>query len=285
MTKQYRSLRAQWLGKRLQKLRVAAGLTLPAAATAIDRDPTSVSRWENGASPIRSELLLHLLDLYGIKKRAERTEFLGLCDEVASHGWWDAYSKYLEPEFTDLLWIEENCTGMQQVEMVMMPGLLQSEAYAEALIRNDPDLSDDLQIRRLTELRMARQELHEQPHPPQVSVILYEAAVRQHVGGKQVMREQMLQLVETSAMKHVVIRLLPLESWAHAGTEASSGFTIFQMPAPYPQVGYAESSAGRAYLEEEQMPRIRSLYDRLAAEAMEPDATAKRMKALAKEYS
>lgn len=285
MSKTYRPLRAKWLGRRLHALRMKAGMKLATVADQVDRDPGSVSRWENGAAPIRSELLLSLLDLYGVTKRKDRADILALCDEVASHGWWDAYTDYFEPEFADLLWIESHCTAMQQVEMMMIPGLLQAEPYAEALIRNDPGLTDALQVRRLTELRMARQQVLERDRPPKIEVLLYEAALRQHVGGKKTIKLQLQYLLELSSHDHLSIRLLPMESWAHAGTEASSGFSVFRMPKPHPDVVYAESSAGRMYLEDDQLPRIQRLYDRLSKHSLDQDATSRKLKALTKEIA
>lgn len=284
MAKASRSLRARWLGSRLRKLRVAAGLTLVDAAGAIHRDPASLSRFESGASPIRSNLLLGLLDHYRVEDFAERNEILELCDDVANHGWWDPFKTFLTAEFADYLWVEERATAICLVDVVLIHGLLQTPDYARALINDDPSLNDKLAVRRLTELRIARQRILTNSRAPQVTSILHEAALYHRVGDRKVMKVQLDHLIAQAENPNIKLQLLPLGTWIHGIGSVGTGLAKYQMPSPYPIVGYTENISGLVcHMDEHEMDRIERMYAQMESQALTPDATTRKIKSIVKE--
>ncbi|WP_169313845.1 helix-turn-helix domain-containing protein [Stackebrandtia nassauensis] len=284
MARTSRSLRARWLGSKLRKLRLAAGLTLADAADAIHRDPASLSRFESGASPIRSNLLLGLIDHYGLNDFDQRNEILELCDDVANHGWWDPFKTFLTAEFADFLWVEERATAISLVDVVLIHGLFQTPDYAHALINDDPSLDDKLAVRRLTELRIARQRILTRNQAPQVTSILHEAALYHRVGDRKVMRVQLDHLIAQADNPNIDLRLLPLGTWIHGLGSVGTGLAKYQMPTPYPTVGYTENVSGLVcHMDDEEMDRIERMYAQMESQALTRDATMRKIKSIAKE--
>ena len=96
------TLRAQWLGQSLRELRDAKGMTLARAADLLQRNASTVSRFESGEYSIRRPDLMVLLDLYGVSDRRQRDSLLRLSEEAWQKGWWDGYQE-LEQPFVDFV--------------------------------------------------------------------------------------------------------------------------------------------------------------------------------------
>src|SRR5262245_6216725 len=100
------TLRAQWLGQELRELRAAKRLMLREAAAYLQRDPSTVSRFESGEYPIRRPDLMALMDLYGVADAARRDNLMKLSQEVWQKGWWDGYADDVTGSFVDYIWLE-----------------------------------------------------------------------------------------------------------------------------------------------------------------------------------
>ncbi|GAA3113934.1 hypothetical protein GCM10020001_036380 [Nonomuraea salmonea] len=153
------TLRAQWLGKQLRDLRERAGLTLKEAGEYVQRDGSTVSRFEAGLYPARTPGVLALLDLYGVTTPQERDGLVRLSRDVWQNGWWDDYSGDVSHGIVDYGWLEARAERITSFDALVIPGLLQTEAYMEAVIRaEDPDATDE-QVSRWIDFRRPRQQI------------------------------------------------------------------------------------------------------------------------------
>lgn len=262
------TLRSQWLGQQLRELRDSKGVLLKDAAEYLQRDTGTVSRYETGFYPIRRPDLLALLDLYGVSDPTLRQKLLNLSKDVWQKGWWDGYAGDVTGSLIDYVWLESRACHIRSYASVVVPGLLQTPAYAERAIRLDEPNATPEQVRRWHELRMTRQQILHREDPPKLSVILDESVLRRRIGVRDVMKGQLALLTELAALPTVEIRVLPLSAGALASVYGS--FEIFQMPEPFPEVAYTETLAGAIYTEAPDICRFIRAYDGHRAMALEP---------------
>src|SRR5262249_55191581 len=156
-------------------------------------------------------------------------------------GWWDGYADDVAGSLVDRVWLESRASAIRTFETVVVPGLLQTRDYAKTVIRAaDPDAPDE-QIQRWVEVRMTRQQLLTRAEPVQFAAILDEAVLRRRVGGNDGMRVQLNHLLAIAKKPTVEIMVLPATAGAHASPDGA--FEIFEMPDPYPEVGYVRTPA------------------------------------------
>lgn len=280
------TLRAQWLGHQMRDLRERSGLSLRQVGDYLKRNFSALSRFENAEWPFPRGDVLQLLDLYGVVDKAERARLIQLSEEVwRTDEWVDEYADAIyDRSFCDLPWLERRATRIRAFELARVPGLLQTPAYAEALIRTieGPDATAE-QITRWVELRQERQHVITGAKPTRLDVVVTEAALRTQVGGPAVMRAQLDHMVHAARQRHVRIRVLPLAVGAHAGMDGA--FRVFEMPAPFPEVAYVETLAGRLYLESPKSARFVRTYDRVWEAALDTRASAELIEGVSEELT
>lgn len=272
------TLRSQWLGQRLRELRDTTRMTLAQAGEYLQRDASTVSRFESGEYPIRRPDLMALLDLYGVSDHRQRDGLLRLAEDVWQKGWWDSYEPDVERQFVDFVWLESRATEIRSFDPLVISGLLQTREYAEAVITAMDWEAEPAQIARWVQLRMDRQAVLRQQAPPQLNVIIAEFALRREIGGPEVLRDQLEHLLATSERPQVDLRVLPASVGAHAGS--SGHFLIFTIAEPDLDVGYAETLGGAVYVEPPDSERFVRVYDNLLKSALEPAESAKLIRAI-----
>ncbi|POM27740.1 Helix-turn-helix domain protein [Actinomadura rubteroloni] len=275
------TLRAQWLGQQLRNLREENGLLLKEVAEYLERDPATLSRYESGIYPIQSPELMKLLDLYRVSDEHRRFTLLKLGDEAWQKGWWDGYSPDLADWFSDYIWLESRADRIQMFDNVVLPGLLQTEEYGEAVMRTTAWDLDDESIRRMLELRMTRKAILAKPKPPQLSVVLDEAVVRRVAGSPEVFAAQLRYVAECAERPNIEIRVLPFKAGIHPSDTGS--FKIFTMPEPFPQIAHADTPQGSIYIESPQCDRLVDVYDRLRKLSLNPADSVELISAVAEE--
>jgi transcriptional regulator with XRE-family HTH domain len=164
-----------------------------------------------------------------------------------------------------------------------VPGLLQTEAYARALVRMSRPRDSDARVDELVSARLARQAALRRPAPPLLWCVLDEAVVRRPVGGTAVMREQLAHLVHMAGTPHVVVQLLPFSKGEHPVMGGS--LTILGFPNKA-DVAYTESSHSGELLENpEEVAEYALAYDLLQAKALPPDESMTVIRSVAREYT
>ncbi|GAB3956832.1 helix-turn-helix domain-containing protein [Micromonospora vulcania] len=280
-----RTLRAQWLGHQLRTLREERGMTLKLVAEHLQRDMSALGRYERADWPIRKGDVIALLDLYGFHHAAERARLLALAEEVWRTDRWDEdYGDVVDASFIEYPWLESRAEQVCCFHLTLVPGLLQTSEYAEAVIRNAAEPgSTEAMINRWVELRMTRQEVLRRKRPLTISTVVDEAALRRQVGGPAVLRRQLQHLLEAQRLANVKIRVMPFDAALHQGLDGT--FWIFRLPEPYPAVAYVESLGGRLYLESPKAERFVRTYGRLLDSALSENESTKLITSIAEELS
>lgn len=280
------TLRAQWLGHQLRELREQNGLSVRQVGEYLQRNFSAVSRFENAVWPFPRDDVRQLLDLYVVTDQPERSRLIQLSEEVwRKDGWVDEYADAIyDRSFCDLPWLEGRATRIREFDITAVPGLVQTPAYAEAVIRaaEAPDATDE-QVARWVALRRERQQVLAGTAPTRFDAVIAEAALRTTVGGGPVMREQLTHLRRLARLRHVTVKVLPLSLGAHAGMDGA--FRVFELPSPFPEVAYVETLAGRLYLESPKSARFVRTYDRLWDAALDPGESAELIGAIAEEMA
>jgi transcriptional regulator with XRE-family HTH domain len=274
------TLRSQWLGKQLRELREAAGLTLKDAGDFLQRDASTVSRFEAGIYPARSTDVIALLGLYGVASERQRDGLVRLSEEAWQNGWWDAYTDDVKLGIVDNAWLESRAQRICSFDALVIPGLFQTREYMEEVMRAADAQSSDEQIRRWIEFRLIRQQVLA-GSAPQLTVVLDEAVLHRSVGGPEVMSRQLGRLLDASRQTNIELRVLPQSSGAHASPDGS--FKVYELPDPYPVVAYVATPAGVIYVEAEKAERLMLKFGGVHRDALESNQSAELIAAVVKE--
>lgn len=235
------------LGKRLRQLRERAGVSFEGAARAIEVTPLTVRRIEKAEVGLRIPYVKELLHTYGVPA-TEIDDFLALAREANQPGWWYTYRDVLPEWFSAYVSLESEASVIRLYEPHYVPGLLQTNDYATALMRvGFPNASQEDVARRVA-LRTKRQDLLAKPDAPAIWAILEETVLRRPVGGTEVMRAQIDRLHEVLDMPKVRIQVMRFGVGAHPG--AFGPFHHFRFGfSELPDVIYTESLAGAVYVD------------------------------------
>ena len=175
-----------------------------------------------------------------------------------------------EPWVRALLEMEERATVLRNWESLVVPGLLQTEAYARGVLRGARPADSDAAIEQLVTARMARQDIWKRadPEPPILSVIIGEAVLRQRVGDAAVMREQFGRLVGAAENPRITIQVMPFAAAAHPGLLGPFVVASFENG---PDAAYLDSVLdGQVSERRKQVAQATLLYETLAREALSP---------------
>lgn len=274
MTNEAPPVRRRLLGAGLRRLREQAGFTLDDAANILECDRSKISRIETGQRGVRPIELRELLTEYGVPED-RRTALIAIARQANQAGWWQTYGHVLDDAYQDYIGLEATAAAIQTYEAQLIPGLLQTEAYARAIA--DASLVNESldEHESFVQVRLTRQQvLTRGDDPLQFWAILSEGALRQMVGGKEVMQAQLAHLVEMSRHQpNVDLQVLPFSAGAHAAT--SGPFVLMKFPdAPDLSVVYLEGQTGGIYLESaEEVARYTVVFDHLRASALSTAAT------------
>jgi transcriptional regulator with XRE-family HTH domain len=235
------------LGSQLHKLREERGITAEQAAEAIRGSHSKISRMERGRVGFKERDVADLLTLYGVTDSEERAALLNLAKDANTQGWWHAYSDVLPSWLEPYVGLEAAASVIRTYQTQLVPGLLQTEGYARALIRQGAASSED-EIARRGELRVSRQGILRRPDPPQLWVVIDEGALRRPVGGREVIREQLAYLREMADHPAVTLQILTFGAGAHSAM--GGPFTILRFAEPDVQdVVYIEQLTSALYLD------------------------------------
>jgi hypothetical protein len=235
------------LGGHLRRLREEAGMTTERAAVTIRGSHSKISRMEHGRVGFKERDISDLLSLYGIGPGEERDSLLRLAREANTPGWWQNYSDTLPHWVEPYFGLEAAATFIREYELQFVPGLLQTEEYARAVIRLGNARTEDEVLRR-AQARVSRQQILDRENPPKVWAVLDEGALCRHIGGAEVMKAQLRHLLEMCDHPAVTLQILPFAAGAH---RAMGGpFTILRYTEPdLRDVVYIEQLTSALYLD------------------------------------
>lgn len=261
------------LGSQLRRLREAKGVSRQDAGYVIRASESKISRLELGRVSFKERDVEDLLTLYGVDDAGERHALLQLARDANTPGWWHRYTDVLPNWFQTYVGLEESAALIRTYELQFVPGLLQSEGYARAIIQQGNAGAPESEIEQRVSLRLQRQERLTAPDAPRLWAVLDESALKRPIGGPEVMRGQIEHLIEVSKLPNVTIQVMPFKFGAHAAE--GGAFTILRFPEQdLPDVVYVESLTGAMYLDKrDDVDTYLQAMERLSVDSATPEHT------------
>ena len=261
------------LGSQLRRLREGRGITREAAGYSIRASESKISRMELGRVSFKARDVEDLLTLYGVADGAERAALLDLAREANVAGWWHSYSDVLPGWFQTYVGLEGAASLIRVYEVQFVHGLLQTEAYAHAVVERGMLGASAAEIDRRVALRLERQKLLVSERAPGFHVVLDEAALRRPYGDRAVMREQLEHLIEISERPNVTLQVMPFSFGGHSGE--SGAFALLSFPvSDLSDVVYLEQLTSALYLDKrEEVAQYEKAMERLQRDSPDPDRT------------
>lgn len=266
------TVRRRRLAAELRRLRERLDLTGEEVAESLGWSAAKISRIETAKTGARPTDVRKLLELYGVEA-GHREELLTLAREAERKGWWEAYSNSLSSKYHAYIGLEAEAESVQQWATELVPGLLQTAAYARQTIVALQNIASipPRQIEARVETRQLRQQVLTREKPLELSVILDESVLRRRFGDNSLMRAQLNQLVETAQLPNVTVCVLPLDR-GHLGV---SNFTLMRFAPAYDialhDVVYVEQLTSGFYFEDElDTFRYSLAFEHLTTAALDP---------------
>lgn len=262
------------------RLRRESGYTREDVAQRLGVAGSTVYRIETGHTRPQGRTMRDLLDLYQVEG-AERQALLDLARDAARRGWWHAYGDVLPGPYVGL---EAEAASVRNYEPLLVPGLLQTEAYARAVV-GAALVRDPAEVERRVAARLERQRRLAGPRALKLWAVLDEAALRRPVGGPPVMAEQLRRLEEIAVQPNVTIQVLPFDAGACLGMGNSLAILTFPDPEDA-DVVLLENMAGELYLEsQEHVHGYVQVFDHLRAAALGPEKSIAKIESVEKEMT
>ncbi|WP_436525415.1 helix-turn-helix domain-containing protein [Actinoplanes sp. HUAS TT8] len=261
------TVRLRRLASELRNARLAAGLKIEEVVRQTGLDQSSIYRIERALNKPQRRTVMTLLDLYGVTGE-KRESFLGWLKDSNQQGWFRAYEPYLPEQYQSYIAFEYEAESSRTYESMFIPGLLQTEDYARALVRGVLPTIDSDAVERRVEARMRRQSVLSRPTPMQLKALVDEAAIRRVVGGPEIMRAQIRHLARVMEQPNIHLQVVPFEAGAHPGMPGSFILLDFADPSDVPLI-YTDSMAGDAFLETPgEYKHFEELFDQVAVKAL-----------------
>jgi transcriptional regulator with XRE-family HTH domain len=233
------------LGTHLRRLRESKGISAQEAAKVIRGSESKISRIELGRNAIREIDILDLLTYYGLEA-AEREQLLTLAEQANRPGWWHRYNDILPEWFQTYVGMEESAASIRIYEAQFVPGLLQTEDYAAAVLSlgdfGPEEAERHVLLRKERQRRFAAGDLN-------LWVIIEEPALRRPVGDARTQRDQIRYLLEASERPNLTLQVVPYGVGGHA---VPSGFSVLRFAdEELPDIVYVEHLTSALYLDKQ----------------------------------
>jgi DNA-binding XRE family transcriptional regulator len=277
------TVRRRRLGQELRRLREVKGMTAEEVADRLLVSQSKISRLENGRRSISQRDVRDLCGVYDVEDHRIVESLMQMAKESRQQGWWHAFG---DIPYSVYIGLETDAASLRVYEPQVVPGLLQTQAYAEAVCEGASPEASHADIEKRVQVRMRRQErINDLRHPLRLWAVLDEAALRRAVGGPQTMVEQLERLNEISQLPHVTVQVMPFSMGAHPGVNGQ--YAILEFPdASDSSVVYLEGVTSDLYLEKAHDVQSYSvMYEHLRAEALNPDQTREFIENVAKAYA
>ncbi|MER5293284.1 helix-turn-helix transcriptional regulator [Streptomyces pharetrae] len=277
------TVRRRRLGQELRRLRELKGMTAEEVAERLLVSQSKISRLENGRRSISQRDVRDLCGVYEVEDHRIVDSLMQMAKDSRQQGWWHSFG---DIPYSVYIGLETDAASLRVYDPQVVPGLLQTRSYAEALIQGALPEATPADIEKRVQVRLRRQErIAAEENPLRLWAVLDEAAVRREVGSKQVMIEQLEYLLEMSQLPHVTVQLIPFQMGAHPGV--SGQYAILEFPdAADSSVVYIEGVTSDLYLEKAQdVQKYAVMYEHLRAQALNVDQTREFIADVVKDYA
>jgi transcriptional regulator with XRE-family HTH domain len=264
------TLRRRELGMRLRALRLERGLTVDQVAERLLCSPSKVSRMETGHRSATLRDVRDLCRIYGVTDQSQVEHMMGLVREGKQQAWWQSHE--LE-YFATYVGLEQAATALCYYQSSIVPGLLQTVAYARAMYRASlpaeftPERADEL-----IEVRIRRQQVLTREPQLELYAVCDESVLHRVVGSPAVMAAQLQHLIESANMPNVTLQVIPYSAGAHPAMD--NQFNILDFGEVAPSLVYVEGLMGWLYIEREnEVSRYKQVFEHLRSIALSPQDT------------
>lgn len=202
----------------LRTARLNKDLTQDQVAKAMEWSLSKMNRIEKAKSGISTNDLKALLPLYGITDKERTEELIALARAARQPGWWKRYSDVAVPELLELIDYESAAAAVSQFETMFVPGILQTEEYASAVLRvfYDEKTAPE-KVATLVDLRTRRRDLLSSADAPRFFFVFDESVIHRVVGSRAITSRQLMHLVNVADLPNVTIRVVPYTAGLHPG--------------------------------------------------------------------
>ncbi|MCQ4209520.1 helix-turn-helix domain-containing protein [Streptomyces longispororuber] len=274
--------RRRRLSIELKKLREASGLTCAQVGAALDWSASKVNRMETGTGRVQPSDVDALGRLY--ETSDDIREFLkSLARQAKMKGWWQVHGSGVPEWFNIYIGLEQEASSFWQYQCELVPGLMQTTSYMTELHVAGSHMTPE-DADRAIRVRLERQEMLSRKGAPDAWFIVHECALRQVIGDRSIMREQLEHLLDVAQLPAVTLQILPFD----AGTHPVTGpFTILGFPDQGdPDVVYRDGLTDATYLEGEHHVReYTRAFNGLRAAALSPQRSPLLVKSILKEHA
>jgi transcriptional regulator with XRE-family HTH domain len=266
------TVRRRRLGESLRRFRNAAGLNLDDAAAALGWKAPKLSRIENANAHVRPVEVAALLKTYGVSDPEVFTALEALAKDAGKRGWWQTYSGIVAPAYADYISLESDGDSIRAFAPLLIPGLMQTAAYARETIAGITMTRTSEEIAALAEIRLARQAVLTRPSGPlKVWAVISEAVLHQRFAVRpETMRDQLRRLREVAELPNITLQIMPLDATPHPGS--AGGFSVVGFPDAMPDVVLLENLIGASYVENvAEVKTFADAFNRIVAAALPVD--------------
>ncbi|MEU6068627.1 MULTISPECIES: helix-turn-helix domain-containing protein [Streptomyces] len=277
------TVRRRRLGQELRRLRELKGMTAEEVAERLLVSQSKISRLENGRRSISQRDVRDLCGVYEVEDQRVVDSLMEMARDSRQQGWWHAFG---DIPYSVYIGLETDAESLRVYEPQLVTGLLQTRAYAEALVQGALPETSTTDIEKRVQVRLRRQErIAAENNPLRLWVVLDEAALRRVVGGKLIMREQLEHLIEMSQLPHVTVQVLPFEVGAHPGLNGQYAILEFADAADS-SVVYLEGVTSDLYLEKaHDVQKYAVMYEHLRAQSLNVEQSRQYIADVAKDYA
>ncbi|HSX98604.1 MAG TPA: helix-turn-helix transcriptional regulator [Streptomyces sp.] len=277
------TVRRRRLGQELRRLRELKGMTAEEVAERLLVSQSKISRLENGRRSISQRDVRDLCGVYEVEDQRVVDSLMQMAKDSRQQGWWHAFG---DVPYSVYIGLETDAASLRVYDPQVVPGLLQTRPYAEALIAGALPETTPADIDKRVQVRLRRQERISAPESPlRLWTVLDESALRRVVGNRSLMREQLEHLVEQSQLPHVTVQVIPFEMGAHPGLNGQ--YAILEFPdASDSSVVYIEGVTSDLYLEKPaDVQKYSVMYEHLRAQALNVEQSRQLIADIAKDYA
>ncbi|MGP4009776.1 helix-turn-helix domain-containing protein [Streptomyces sp. 4N124] len=277
------TVRRRRLGQELRRLRELKGMTAEEVAERLLVSQSKISRLENGRRSISQRDVRDLCGVYEVEDHRIVDSLMQMAKDSRQQGWWHSFG---DIPYSVYIGLETDAASLRVYDPQVVPGLLQTRTYAEALIAGALPETAAAEVEKRVQVRLRRQERITAPdNPLRLWSVLDEAALRRVVGNRTLMREQLEHLVEQSQLPHVTVQVIPFDMGAHPGLNGQ--YAILEFPdAADSSVVYIEGVTSDLYLEKaNDVQKYAVMYEHLRAQALNVDQSRQFIADIAKEYA
>lgn len=277
------TVRRRRLGQELRRLRELKGMTAEEVAERLLVSQSKISRLENGRRSISQRDVRDLCGVYEVEDHRIVDSLMQMAKDSRQQGWWHSFG---DIPYSVYIGLETDAASLRVYDPQVVPGLLQTKQYAEALIAGALPETAQAEIEKRVQVRMRRQErISTEENPLRLWTVLDEAALRRVVGNRSIMRDQLEQLVEQSQLPHVTVQVIPFEMGAHPGLNGQ--YAILEFPdAADSSVVYIEGVTSDLYLEKaNDVQKYSVMYEHLRAQALNVEQSRQFIADIAKDYA